>query len=165
MNGKMLGGKKNAGDEENGGDSLPFFLFPGQLVAPVAPARNVACEQDKGRRPSTRGRNAAPQGEGPDPRGPLPPKGRFVTQTDNANVARMLGQRVRLSHGERRARGCISNRSDGRGAMGDACVDTVRSSETVIARARRLLYRKRRDGAVHLPAAMSKVKGDNARDS
>ncbi|MHC4930475.1 MAG: hypothetical protein ACYTFU_12675 [Planctomycetota bacterium] len=29
-----------------------------------------------------------------------------------------------------------SKRSDGRGAMGDACVDTVGASETVIARAR-----------------------------
>ena len=39
--------------------------------------------------------------------GPLPPKGRIVTQTTNACVARMLGQRVRLAHGERRARACI----------------------------------------------------------
>ncbi|MHC5115509.1 MAG: hypothetical protein ACYSQY_00380 [Planctomycetota bacterium] len=34
-------------------------------------------------------------------------KGRIVTQTDNLRVARMLGQRVRLVHGERRARGSL----------------------------------------------------------
>jgi hypothetical protein len=35
-------------------------------------------------------------GEGPDPRGPLPPKGRIVTQTTNARVARTRCERVRL---------------------------------------------------------------------
>ena len=46
-----------------------------------------------------------------------------------------------------------SKRSDGRGAMGDACVDTVGSSETVIATARASL-RERSAGAVRVMLAV-----------
>ena len=58
--------------------------------------------------------------------GPLPPKGRIVTQTDNAIVARTM---VRASAiGARGASGtriAYSDRSDGRGAMVYAAVNTA----------------------------------------
>ncbi len=138
------------GDEWNGGVSLRFFSCPSFVARDCSRADCALGQQDNGRRPMAEGPARPREAEGPDPRGPLPPKGRLVRKprmlTSRGGVG-SEGVVARIAT----ARACIKQAQCRSGAMVMPACTLWLTSETVRARAGPLLFiRKGRDGAVRL---------------
>lgn len=107
------------GDEWNGGVSLRFFSCPSFVARDCSRADCALGQQDNGRRPMAEGPARPREAEGPDPRGPLPPKGRLVRKpimlTSRGGVG-SEGVVARIAT----ARACIKQAQCRSGTMGNA---------------------------------------------
>jgi hypothetical protein len=120
---KTITQQRTKGTKKTGGN--PVFFVPGQLVAPVAPARTVACEQDKGRRPSPRGTMRPRRARDPARGGHCPRRGGCWRKRQTSASRGCWGSECDWRTGSVGHELASSKRSDGRGAMGNAGAYTV----------------------------------------